>query len=144
MTVSKSHAFASARWAILLAAALAHGSGCAKDRPRAGAALAQGPIGPSPASDPSTSGESILFFFDPDCPDCALVKESFLEPFASHLGLSLGDVAWKDVTKPEVARELLDLERNIGFRSRGLAPVLVARGKAYCDLESIRRAIEDR
>ena len=84
---------------------------------------------------------TILFFYDGHCPDCTQVKEALLEPFASRMGLTLADVSWKDVTRPEVALEVLDLERRIGFEAQALAPILVSRGKAHCGLVEIRRFV---
>ena len=96
----------------------------------------------APAAAAPEAGERILFFHDRGCLDCALVKDALLEPFASKLELSLSDVCWKDVEDRGAVRELLGLERSLGFASETLAPILIARGKAYCGLAAIRRAVE--
>jgi hypothetical protein len=90
---------------------------------------------------PEGNEDAVFFFYDSECPDCKLVRDDLLQPLVSRLGLTLGDVAWRDVSESGVTKELLGFEERLGFSSDVMAPVIVWRTKAYCGIEEIRRAI---
>ena len=87
-------------------------------------------------------GEKVRFFIDQGCPDCAVVKNELLPLFLDLEGLTVEDVEYLDVAKISVVQDLLRLESELGFRAEVLAPVVVFRGRGYCGVASLRRAIE--
>ncbi len=84
----------------------------------------------------------VVFFYDENCPDCVAIKEGLLEPFLKRIGVPIEEVRWLDVTRPEVSREILRLENLIGFKAPTLAPIIVARGNAYCGIAAVRKVLE--
>lgn len=82
----------------------------------------------------------IIYFRDPDCPDCHEVERSLLPAILDQEALAPVSVHSIDVTTPAGARALLRMEQTVGLECRVLAPVLVVRGRPLCGIESIREA----
>ena len=101
---------------------------------------------PSPGTEPEAIAEPqvgcALFFYDRGCPDCLAIKNSLLVPFLEKIEVAIEDVKWLDVSKDEVAREVLRLEKAMGFNAHALAPIIIARGRAYCVISAVQRTIQ--
>lgn len=87
--------------------------------------------------------EAILYFFDAGCPDCVIVDEELLPRLLEAEGWPPDIVRRLDVVGPETVRELLRLEKALGFRADPLAPVLIVRGRAHAGLDAIRDAVAE-
>ncbi len=96
---------------------------------------------PTGATEEDGRDVEILFFFDPHCPDCELIKTEFLDLLLARHGYSPEEVVWLDVTEPSVVRRLFQLEESIGFQSHAMAPVILVGETAYCSIDSIVEAL---
>ena len=84
----------------------------------------------------------VIYFYDRGCSDCEIVDRELLPAIVAREGVSLEEVRRHDVADPKSAKWLLFLEERLGFHASVLAPVIIARGRAYCGKRAVQEALE--
>ncbi|MBN1460684.1 MAG: hypothetical protein JXA57_14205 [Armatimonadetes bacterium] len=84
--------------------------------------------------------ESLIFYFkDNSCPECSIVQNEVIVPCSERYGLFGCELVEIDVTAAGMARAVLALETELGFRTSRLAPLVVWNKRPFVTVNEIRR-----